>query len=75
MTEIPALYEEVNALAGGECQCGHAFLGCSTRPGDCCSEEAIGDMVGYCGGDTMRKLHRTLTAVAEAAHFSKGENE
>ena len=69
MTEVPALFEEVNALAGGECQCGHAFLGCSTRPGDCCSEEVIGDMVGYCGGDTMRKLHQTLTAMVNLQYY------
>ena len=50
------LYFEVSALLGDECQCGGAFLKCSTEDGGCCSEEAIGDMTGYCGGDTMRKL-------------------
>ena len=68
------LYDEVKALLGDECQCGGDFLDCSTRPGDCCSEEAIDDMTGYCGGDTMKKLYRTVLAVKEAAHFSNGGN-
>ena len=50
------LYDEVKALLGDECQCGGDFLKCSTKDGGCCSEEAIGDMSGYCGGATMRKL-------------------
>ena len=50
------LYDEVKALLGDECQCGGDFLKCSTKDGGCCSEKAIGDMIGYCGGDTMRKL-------------------
>ena len=61
------LYFEVKALLGDECQCGGDFLKCSTKEPDpngengewtfgCCSYEAIGDMTGYCGGDTMRKL-------------------
>ena len=54
------LYFEVSALLGDECQCGGDFLKCSTEDGGCCSEEAIGDMTGYCGGDTMRKLYEKL---------------
>ena len=54
------LYFEVIALLGDECQCGGDFLKCSTKDGGCCSEEAIGDMTGYCGGDTMRKLYSKI---------------
>jgi hypothetical protein len=59
------LYDEVKALLGDECQCGGDFLDCSTRPGDCCSEEAIGDMTGYCGGNTMRKLYAKIKEVKD----------
>ena len=64
------LYFEVSALLGDECQCGGDFLKCSTEDGGCCSEEAIGDMTGYCGGDTMKKLYRTVLAVKEGVIHS-----
>ena len=65
------LYDEVKALLGDECQCGGDFLDCSTKEPDpngengewtfgCCSYEAIGEMTGYCGGDTMRKLYAKI---------------
>ena len=51
------LFRDVEALMGGECQCGGNGLECNE---ECCGEEAIGDLGGYCQKETLTRLKEVL---------------
>ena len=59
------LFNEVEALMGGECHCGGKGLECIQEEGGCCSEGGIGDLFPYCQKETLTKLKEALDDLDE----------